>query len=116
MTFEQFGIELLCVSQGLMWWRNARLQAHATAANAAAIELLKKQHGAVLGAVWETRSDVMSDTVKARVLLDDLAPRLLGALERKTRSDAGKPRKGRNGTASDEGLQPSDDPIGPVST
>lgn len=115
MTFEQFGIGLLCVSQGLMWWRSVKLQVHATAANAAAIDLLKKQHGAVLAAVWETRGDVMSDTVRARVLLDDLAPRIISATSRKTRSDAGKPRKGRNGSASEE-MQPSGDPIGPVST
>lgn len=42
MNAEQIGIAALCVSQGLMWWRNARLMRVALERNGAAHGMLNK--------------------------------------------------------------------------
>lgn len=40
MNIEAIGIGILCVSQGLMWWRSAHVMRRSFAANAAAVALL----------------------------------------------------------------------------
>lgn len=117
MTFEQFGIGLLCVLQGVMWWRSAKLARTRyvdTFHRLRELQVKAQNHDEQLDAI-------ATDVAVARSHALDFAWEEFGAmckemrvkLLRKRCSDAGKPRSQRR--AGDGAVvQPSEDPIGPV--
>lgn len=104
MTFEQFGIGLLCVSQAAMWWRQEYLaRTHSVLHNNTVGRIINSARGAHISDAADS-IEMKIDGVVNRI--EGLVPLVVAAVQRKTRSDAGKPRTPK----------PSGDPIGPVST
>lgn len=106
MNWEQVGIGMLCVSQGLMWWRNVALFRYGEKDNAKAVEILRSIEQSTDAILRDTRMTGRHDINRAD----------FGALRDEIRQALDRLPKKRNTRKKAPPPEASSDPVGPVAS